>query len=478
MKSNSTRSSLPSLALGAGLLAASTTALVGCPNRDIAEVPPVQDKVELKQIPVEINRNLDILWVVDNSNSMEGEQAALVQNFPAFISVLQSIEGGLPNLHMGVVSTNGRDIGPCGGGGGNLISPAGKAKYISDILPEGSNTRVTSWEGDGYGSLGAAFSDYADIGVGGCGFEQHFQSVIDAINPATNPGFIRDDAYLAIIFLTDEDDCSGEIGNNDMYGPAAAFGTGLGPLSSYRCWKYGVVCDGDSTGNNEDLPGIRQGCQIDDNSPYTMKLDTIVNALETVKRKSQLIVASIQGDTDVDNISVIQKPAAWTAETSPITLAPSCIQPGAGDVYSSADGEESIARPAVRLKALLDNYPTRSTSQSICAGDLTPALTQIANLLKEVVGNPCIQGNLKDADPNTAGVQPDCQVSVWTNYGEVDQSEEVLPQCSGAITNNCWSIETDAAKCTDTDHHQILTITRDETATDNTKTFVAGCALQ
>ncbi|MBK9073017.1 MAG: hypothetical protein IPL79_18775 [Myxococcales bacterium] len=132
----------------------------------------------------------------------------------------------------------------------------------------------------------------------------------------------------------------------------------------------------------------------------------------------------------------------------------------------------------MRLKALLDNYPNRSSSQSICAGDLTPALTQIANLLKEVVGNPCIQGNLKDADVNTAGLQPDCQVSVVTNYGEADQSEEILPQCSASVTNNCWKLEADPAKCSDTDHNLILIIERDETATDNTKTFVAGCALQ
>lgn len=478
MKSRPSLTNLPALTLGTGLVVTLTGALMGCPNRDIAAVPPVQDKVEVKRIPVELNRNIDILWVVDNSKSMDGEQAALIANFPAFISVLESIEGGLPNVHMGVVSTNGRNIGlsGCGGGGGTLIAPAGKSSFISDILPENSQTRTNSWSGEGYGSLAEAFSDYAAIGTTGCGFEQHFQSVIDAIGPNSNPGFIRDDAFLAVIFLTDEDDCSGEIGNNGLYVNYGNSTGELGPLSSYRCWEYGVQCDGDAP-SNERLAGVRRDCQIDNDSPYTMKLGTIVDALETVKRKSQLIVASIQGDTDVDNVSVIQKPAAWTAEKSPVTLAPSCVQPGAADPLLTPEGESTIARPAVRLKALLDNYPNRSSSQSICAGDLTPALTQIANLLKEVVGNPCIQGDLKDADLNTAGLQADCQVSVVTNYGEADQSEEILPQCTASVTNNCWKLEVDADKCSETDHNLILIIERDETATDNTKTFVAGCAL-
>ena len=88
MKARSVRSNLPSLAVGTGMVATLASALMGCPNRDIAKVPPVQDKVEVKAIPVEVNRNIDILWVIDNSNSMAGEQASLIANFPAFIDVL------------------------------------------------------------------------------------------------------------------------------------------------------------------------------------------------------------------------------------------------------------------------------------------------------------------------------------------------------------------------------------------------------
>ena len=37
---------------------------------------------------------------------MLDEQTNLKNNFPNFINVLNSIEGGLPNIHLGVVSTD------------------------------------------------------------------------------------------------------------------------------------------------------------------------------------------------------------------------------------------------------------------------------------------------------------------------------------------------------------------------------------
>ena len=88
----------------AGILAA--TLLTACPDRDVTEVNPIQDNVDTKVIPVTLNRDLDILFVVDNSGSMAGEQASLAANFPSFIGVLQTIEGGLPNVHIGILSSN------------------------------------------------------------------------------------------------------------------------------------------------------------------------------------------------------------------------------------------------------------------------------------------------------------------------------------------------------------------------------------
>jgi hypothetical protein len=50
------------------------TVLCGCPDRTISEVNPQQGRVEYKDIPVTVNRNLDLLFVIDDSPSMADKQ--------------------------------------------------------------------------------------------------------------------------------------------------------------------------------------------------------------------------------------------------------------------------------------------------------------------------------------------------------------------------------------------------------------------
>ena len=59
--------------------------------------------------------NIDVLWVVDNSGSMAQEQTNLKTNFPRFIEKLRALPGGLPDVHIAVVSS---DVGA----GGTTIS--------------------------------------------------------------------------------------------------------------------------------------------------------------------------------------------------------------------------------------------------------------------------------------------------------------------------------------------------------------------
>src|SRR5882724_2827343 len=74
--------------------------LAGCPDRSIDKVNPAQGRVETKDIPVNVNRNLDLLFLIDDSPSMADKQSNLAKNFPRFIEVLSSIPGGLPNVHI------------------------------------------------------------------------------------------------------------------------------------------------------------------------------------------------------------------------------------------------------------------------------------------------------------------------------------------------------------------------------------------
>jgi hypothetical protein len=52
------------------------------------------------------NRDLDVLFMVDNSLSMQPLINKLAQNFPTFIQVLQALPTGLPSIHIAVVSSS------------------------------------------------------------------------------------------------------------------------------------------------------------------------------------------------------------------------------------------------------------------------------------------------------------------------------------------------------------------------------------
>jgi hypothetical protein len=434
--------------------------LAGCPDRTISEVNPQQGRVEYKDIPVTVNRDIDILFVIDDSPSMLDKQTNLKNNFPNFINVLNTIEGGLPNVHLGVVSSDlgtkgatdaaagpgiGSGPGSCSGNGksGNLQTGGSalvSGTFISDTK-NSDNTRTTNYTG----SLANAFSAIASLGASGCGFEQHLEAAKRALNnnPA-NAGFLRPNAYLALIFIQDEDDCS--FAKSTILGNDTAT---LGPLQSFRCNRFGHTCaqgGADSTAMN--AVGPKGGCVSNDNSAYLTKVGDYVSFFKGLKSTPEnVIVAAIAGPTTPYEVELRTPPGGGTAIPA---VAHSCT-------YNGANGPE-VADPSTRLKQFLDQFPNRSTFSTICQQDLSGALTQIAQLLRTVIGSPCIEGKLADVDPTTAGPQYDCSVSDVRNYGKANQTEEVLPQCNNASapassTNKpCWSIQTDTMNCTAGDH--------------------------
>jgi hypothetical protein len=428
-------------------------ALAGCPDRKISEVNPNQDKEEFKDIPVQLNRDLDILFVIDNSGSMEEEQQSLATNFPLFIDRLETIEGGLPNIHMGVVSSDVGagpfNISMCSGTGDNgqlqttpqvtgCSPPTGA--YISDIK-ESDGTRTTNYTG----TLADTFSCIARLGITGCGFEQHLESMRRALNGSNNfnNGFLRDNAYLAVIFIQDEDDCSTR--DSQMFDTSQnSTSDPLGPLSSFRCYEFGVDCE---TGNDDRrAPGPRTNCVAKEDSQYMYGVQEYVDFLKGLKEDDSLIIIG----------GIIGNPEPVAVGTDPErpenpALVPSC-QSGAGK-----------ADPAVRIKGLLDQFPNRNAFTTICNENLADALELIADLLKEAIGNPCINSVLKDVDLETDGLQYECTVSDVVNPGTDTQSEEIIPYCNAADQEDldptdtpastnlpCWHLTEDATNCGNT----------------------------
>ncbi len=133
--------------------------------------------------------HVDILWVIDNSNSMASEQALVSEGFQNFVYALAPTENS--DFQMGVITTDMDLENP--DRGVLLGEPA--------ILTQTENFVVN-------------FIQRVEVGVGGSdmerGLEAAWFALTDPSVASQNDGFLRDDANLAIIFITDENDCSDE----------------------------------------------------------------------------------------------------------------------------------------------------------------------------------------------------------------------------------------------------------------------------
>lgn len=396
----------------------SLSLLAGCPDREVSSVTSGQAKVEGKAIPTSINRKLDLLFVIDNSGSMGQEQKSLTENFPAFINVLKSIDGGLPDVHIGVVTSDmGSHIAASGNGDNGVLRTGGvtttdNKRYLASApKPDNSGTRDENFTGD----IATVFTQMANAGTQGSGFEQHLAAARKALDPATteNAGFLREDAFLAIIIIADEDDCSQTPGYALM---RTAQNATLGAQDSFRCTRFGVTCDGD----NMTALGAKTGCKSRENSQYTTAVASFVTAVRALKKDPdrKIIVAGITGPGEPFNV-VTQNG-----------------NPGLGASCSSENGN---AVPAIRLNQFFNGFKN-STQTTICKKDLSEAMQTIGLLLKAVIGSPCFDAKL--AEPL------DCVVSDVAGYGTVNAKDTLLSQCNAGKSNTpCWSVETDTQKC-------------------------------
>jgi hypothetical protein len=449
-------------------------------------VSPQQGRVEYKEIPITINRNIDILFVVDDSPSMRDKQQNLKDNFRRFIDVLDTVQGGRPDVQIGVVSSDvgtkgsrdaapGPAIGTIGNGGcsgngksGNLqLGRAGTevtGNFLRDV--KGPTMRMQNY---GPNDLATTFGKLAEIGDGGCGFEQHLEAMKRALsgNPV-NTGFLRDDAFLAVIFIADEDDCSfarSSILTSDT--------DQLGQRQSFRCNRFGHTCRiGGRTQQEMNAIGVKGQCGPNESSEYLESVKTYVDFLKGLKSDpSKVIVAGVLGAIEPYRVE-LRKPTP-DQPLQPL-VAHSCS-------YQGANGPE-VADPPTRLKFFLDQFPTRNTFTSICQRDLSGGLELIGRLLKFALGDPCIDGKLADVDPATPGAQYECAVSDVTNARKPSQTEAVVPPCNtadGANASNkpCWAIESDVLNCQRSPNNHTLKIYRSAAPAPDTTVF-ANCVTE
>lgn len=180
---------------------------------------------------------VDFLFVIDNSVSMGGEQAALIASFPSFIQTIESTLTATSDYHIMVVDTD--DVTRCTPSncmtgnqsadtlcdeangyacnqsnftacdtelGAGVIHPAGDGAS-NQLCPVSSGNRYLV---ENEPNLAGTFSCMAQVGLAGHPSERPMDAMVAAVAPAINgpggcnEGFLREDAILVVTFISDD----------------------------------------------------------------------------------------------------------------------------------------------------------------------------------------------------------------------------------------------------------------------------------
>jgi hypothetical protein len=311
----------------------------------IPDLPPPEDRCT----------KIDFLFVVDNSRSMQDEQANLIKSFPGFIDgISQSAQ--LDDYRIMVVksdsvskSPSSCEAGTCtcgriGGGGGSdaccvdrCLDPRNMtcdmkecAMYPEDRAcpdrlgsglttdPQGNSCNLSSGKNyieNDQPNISDTFACLAEVGIQGNSGELMIDASLraladDMLEPGgCNDGFLREDAILVVTYLSDEEE---KVGQQDM-----------GSMGDPAEWK--------------------------------MKLLAVKDDNETA-----VVVAGFIGDTN---------------------------EPGA-ICQDSTGGGINGAQPSPRFREYISSFgPTNSLLASVCADDYAPAFKELIETITVACDN-------------------------------------------------------------------------------------------
>jgi hypothetical protein len=181
-------------------------------------------------IPTNLNCDkIDFVFVIDNSSSMADEQQHLADAVPGFVDAMRNQFPTIESFRVGVVDT---DSYPAVGSGKTPLEgcPADTegidctscdyqlgaflTKPTSATDPTAScnfSTGVSYMDGES-ATFTEEFTCAAIVGTVGNPIEQQSSALLAAVDPAMsaegecNAGFLRDDALLVFLMITDEED--------------------------------------------------------------------------------------------------------------------------------------------------------------------------------------------------------------------------------------------------------------------------------
>jgi hypothetical protein len=156
---------------------------------------------------------VDVLWMIDNSGSMESEQNKIAARFDEFFAQLVASD---VDFHIGVVTSDPLEQGALRAYDGPPVEGCDGCRFLTNEVADAQ----------------LVFENLIRVGIDGSPFEEGFTQVAkalgaDEVDPSTgkplgdvppeNVGFSRDDAALYVIFVSDEDEGAGDDGTEVRY---------------------------------------------------------------------------------------------------------------------------------------------------------------------------------------------------------------------------------------------------------------------
>jgi hypothetical protein len=179
------------------------------PTFDLGIQPDV-----MGQVPEQGCTKVDFLFVIDNSGSMGDNQADLADNFPNFIDGIQATLDEVDDFQVGVITSDAYQPNPVGcrqlGALVTRTDGVDSSNAVCGPYAEGHNYMTQADD------LATTFACAAKPGSEGDGLERMANAMEVAVRKdlggpgGCNDGFIRDDALLVIVLITDEWDGPGD----------------------------------------------------------------------------------------------------------------------------------------------------------------------------------------------------------------------------------------------------------------------------
>lgn len=178
--------------------------LAGC-SKGSTSYSLLTDEESYQQQAVLIPKKIDILWVVDNSGSMRTSQENLAANFQSFI---QRFQNKNYDFRMAVTTTDAYHKQFNANSVLARIRDGGRFDHVAPMTGTYTTSSGVFVMTRDTPNLETVFNINIMQGIKGDGNERPLESFKQALLEPWNADFRREEAFLAIIAVTDEEDSS------------------------------------------------------------------------------------------------------------------------------------------------------------------------------------------------------------------------------------------------------------------------------